>query len=117
MMTVSRLVVRTLARNQLTTGSEDIEESISPHRSCKFRFGLHQTVQLARAQPRHLKSGFQYKSEHSVSMADSLIVDPVSLVVRLPGYPQKLASPDDTQALDLPLGEDLPDRFFTTETP
>lgn len=45
------------------------------------------------------------------------VISPVSFVVRLPGYAQKLASPLNTQALDLPLGEDLPDRFFTIETP
>lgn len=75
------------------------------------------SMQLARAQPRHLKSGFQYKPQHFVSMAGLRVVDTISLVVRLPGYAQKLASPDDAQTLDLPLGEDLPDRFFTTETP
>lgn len=74
-------------------------------------------MQLARAQPRHLKTGFQYKSQHFVSMAGLRVIDPISLVVSLPGDTQKLASPDDAQALDLPLGEDLPDRFFTTETP
>jgi len=74
-------------------------------------------MQLARAQPRHLKSGIEYKPQHFLSMAGLRVVDTISLVVRLPGDAQKLASPDDAQALDLPLGEDLPDRFFTTETP
>jgi hypothetical protein len=50
-------------------------------------------------------------------MADLSVTNPVSLVIRLSGNAQKLASPANTQALDLPLGEDLPDRFFTIETP
>lgn len=50
-------------------------------------------------------------------MAGLYVAGPVSLVVGLSGDAQKLASPGDAQALDLPLGKDLPDRFFTTETP
>lgn len=71
------------------------------------------SMQFPRAQSRHLKSGFQYKSQYFLSVASLLVLDPFSLVVSLPGDVQKLASPDDAQAL----GEDLPDRFSTTETP
>jgi hypothetical protein len=74
-------------------------------------------MQLASAQPGHLKTCFQDKTQHFLSMTGLRVISPVSFVVRLPGYAQKLASPLNAQALDLPLGEDLPDRFFTIETP
>ena len=74
-------------------------------------------MQLASAQSRHLKACFQDKTQHFSGMADLRVISPVSLVVRLRGNTQKLASPANSQALDLPLGKDLPDRFFTTETP
>lgn len=45
------------------------------------------------------------------------VCNPIALVVSLTAYPQKQASPDDGQPLDLPLREDLPGRFFTMETP
>ncbi|KRW15505.1 hypothetical protein AO736_11630 [Aeromonas veronii] len=45
----------------------------------------------------------------------ALVGDTIALVVSLPAYPQKQASPDNGQPLDLPLREDLPGRFFTME--
>ena len=50
-------------------------------------------------------------------MADSRIESPIALVIRLAGNAHEQASPGDAQALDLPLREDLPGRFFTMETP
>lgn len=51
----------------------------------------------------------------TLSMA--LVSNTVALVVSLAADGEKLASPDNGQPLDLLLREDLPDRFFTIETP
>lgn len=117
MMTVSGLVIGALAWNQLAAVSQDIEQPIATDCALQFRLGLHKAMQLASAQSRHLKTCFQDKTQYFLGMADLRVISPVSLVIRLPGNAQKLASPANTQALDLPLGEDLPDRFFTMETP
>ena len=117
MMTVSSLVISAFTWNQLSMVSQNVEQSIPAHRLCQFRFGLHKTMQLASAQPGHLKACLQHKSQHPLRMAGLRIVSSIALVVRLPRDAQKLASPGNAQAFDLPLGEDLPDRFFTTETP
>jgi len=45
------------------------------------------------------------------------ISNTVALVVSLTADGEKLASPDDSQPLDLFLRDDLPGRFFTIETP
>ncbi len=74
-------------------------------------------MQLAGADPRLSQSNLTHKTHHLQSQCMALVGDPIALVVSLPAYPQKQASPDDGQPLDLPLREDLPGRFFTMETP
>ncbi|MNP34412.1 hypothetical protein D3C76_1276960 [compost metagenome] len=55
-------------------------------------------------------------SNLSILMATA-IRRPVALVIGLATDAHELASPAYAQPLDLPLGEDLPGRFFTMETP
>lgn len=41
----------------------------------------------------------------------------ITFVIRLSANAQKSTSPDNAQPFDLALREDLPDRFFTIDTP
>ena len=76
---------------------------------------------LAFARTECAQKAFNVKKRESLEACSSQRMDqvcnPIALVVSLTTYPQKQASPDDGQPLDLPLREDLPGRFFTMETP
>ncbi len=74
-------------------------------------------MQLAGTDPRLSQPHLTHEAHHLLPLCMALVGDPIALVVSLTAYPQKQASPDDGQPLDLPLREDLPGRFFTMETP
>lgn len=84
MMTVSSLVISTFAWNQLSMVSQNIEQPISAYRLRQFRFGLHKTMQLAGAQPGHLKACLQHKPQYPLRMTGLRVVSSIALVIRLP---------------------------------
>ena len=74
-------------------------------------------MQLAGTDPRLSQPYLTHEAHYLQSLCVAHVCNPIALVVSLTAYPQKQASPDDGQPLDLPLREDLPGRFFTMETP
>jgi len=74
-------------------------------------------VQLACTQTRLAHPDLLNKLNHPIRLALFAISSSIALVVSLSADPQKLTSPGNAQSCDLTLREDLPDRFFTTETP
>jgi len=117
MMAVRGLVIRTLTRHQFTRLPQDREQAISPHLQRCFSFDMQQMVQLARSQPGLATALFQDKIQNVLIVFGACLVCPNTFVISLARNPYEQASPGNTQAFDLPLREDLPDRFFTMETP
>lgn len=74
-------------------------------------------MQLACANPRLAQPYALNITSDLLALPKALISNTVALVVSLAADGEKLASPDDSQPLDLFLREDLPGRFFTIETP
>ncbi len=96
---------------------QDGTQPVTPDLEPAIILTLQQIMQLASAHPRLSQSNLTHEAHHLQPLCMALVSDPIALVVSLPAYPQKQASPDDGQLLDLPLREDLPGRFFTMETP
>ncbi len=93
------------------------KQPVMPYLEPAILLTLQQIMQLASAHPRLSQSNLTHKAHHLQPLCMALVGDPIALVVSLPAYPQKQASPDNGQPFDLPLREDLPGRFFTMETP
>ncbi len=74
-------------------------------------------MQLARADPRLAQPYEPDMLCDLFTLSMTLVGNTVALVVSLAADGKKLASPNDSQPLDLLLREDLPGRFFTIETP
>lgn len=117
MMAVSGFVVSAFARNQLTVLSEDIKEPVSSGLQGRVTALAHQPMQLACTQAGLMQAHFTNKIQYALSLLLTLISMTNPFVISLRGNSQKLASPGNRQTFDLPLFEDLPDRFFTTVTP
>lgn len=117
MMTMRGLVIGPLARNQFTRITENCKQAVSAHAKRRRTFGAHQIVKLAGAQPWLATTLFQNEVHHLLVLADLGIKRAITLVIRLARNAHEQASRADTQVLDVPLREDLPGRFFTTETP
>ncbi|MBK4991802.1 DUF490 domain-containing protein [Pseudomonas sp. S36] len=78
---------------------------------------MQQVVQLSRSQAGLAHPDLLNKLNNTIRLARFAISNSVALVVSLPTDTQKLTSPSNAQSCDLALREDLPDRFFTTDTP
>jgi hypothetical protein len=78
---------------------------------------MHEVMEFSGTEPRLPQALFPHKNHDVLGLAGPGITCSIALVISLAGNPHELASPTDTQVFDFPLGEDLPDRFFTTETP
>ena len=117
MITVCRFVIGTLARNQLSAIPQNVEKAVSTdlYRDCGR--AMHEVMKLSGSEPRLSEALFVHEPHHLLSLEGSGITCSNAFVICLSGNSDELASPADTQVLDFPLGEDLPDRFFTTETP
>ncbi len=76
---------------------------------------VHQRVQFAGANAGLAHSDCLHKLDEFLILLDASPTDAITFVKGLATDPHKLASPADTQGLGL--RNDLPGRFFTTETP
>lgn len=74
-------------------------------------------MQLARTQPWLASANLLHKIDDILCLYRTRSHGLLVLVIRLAALPQKLASPADRQSGDGRLDEDLPERFFTTDTP
>ena len=74
-------------------------------------------VQLARAKAGLTQSLGENQLHHPLVALAHLVLAVQSLVIRLAAHADVTASPDNAQALDELLREDLPKGFFTTRTP
>lgn len=117
MMAMSGLVLSPFTRNQLARTTKDSKHTISTHAQRRRSFDAHQVVQLARSQLGLATPLFQDEVHHLLVLADSRVKSAITLVIRLARNTHEQASPGNAQVLDLPLREDLPGGFFTTETP
>ncbi len=115
--TVGGLVIRPPGLHQQAVLGQYLKQPVTPDLEPAIILTLQQIMQLAGAHPRLSQSNLTHKARHLQALCMALVGDPIALVVSLPAYPQKQASPDNGQPLDLPLREDLPGRFFTMETP
>lgn len=115
--TVGGLVIRPSGLHQQAVLGQYPKQPVTPYLEPAIILTLQQIMQLASAHPRLSQSNLTHKAHHLQSLCMAQVGDSIVLVVSLPAYPQKQASPDNGQPLDLPLREDLPGRFFTMETP
>ncbi len=115
--TVGGLVIRPLRLHQQAVLGQYLKQPVTPDLESAIILTLQQIMQLAGADPRLSQLNLTHEAHHLQALCMALVGDPIALVVSLPAYPQKQASPDNGQPLDLPLREDLPGRFFTMETP
>lgn len=117
MKAVCCLVIRPLGLYQKTTLSEDLKQSISPYLQLPVRLAMQKEVKLAGTQTRLAHPDLADVLFQPVCFPLLAIRSTIALVVSLPTDAQKMTSPGSAQSRDLTLREDLPDRFFTTDTP
>ena len=117
MMTVCRFVIGPLARNQLSATPQNVEKAISTNLYRDFGLAVHEVMKLSGSESRLSEALFTHEPHDLLGLEGPGITRSNAFVISLAGNPDELASPANTQVLDFPLGEDLPDRFFTTETP
>ncbi|CAI8881625.1 AraC family transcriptional regulator [Pseudomonas serboccidentalis] len=116
MMAVGRLVIRPFSANQLAAFPQNREQTIPANMELLLlTLLMHHRMQLASADARLASTDLLYKRYDLLILVGPSPVDPVAFVIGLTAYSHKLASPADTQGLGL--RNDLPGRFFTTDTP
>ena len=115
--TVGGLVIRPPGLHQQAVLGQYLKQPVPPDLEPAIILTLKQIMQLAGADPWLSQPYLTHEAHHLQPLCMAQVGDSIALVVSLPAYPQKQASPDDGQPLDLPLREDLPGRFFTMETP
>ena len=114
---VGGLVIRPPGLHQQAVLGQYLKQPVPPDLEPAIILTLKQIMQLAGAHPWLSQPYLTHVTYHLQPLCMAQVCNPIALVVSLTAYPQKQASPDDGQPLDLPLREDLPGRFFTMETP
>lgn len=116
-MAVRRFMVSPFAHHQFSSVAQDAKQAVSTDLHWRANFDAHQVMQLTRAYPGLAATLFKNKVHDLLILTNPRVKSSITLVIRLARNAHEHASPGDAQALDLPLREDLPGRFFTTETP
>lgn len=117
MKALSCLVIRPLGQHQQAMLPQDLKQPVSPDLDPPIRLAMQQVVQLSRTQAGLAHPDLLNKLNDTIRLARLAISNSITFVVSLSADTQKLTSPGNAQSCDLALREDLPDRFFTTETP
>lgn len=116
MMAVGRLVVGPFSADQLAAFTQNQEQTIPANMELLvLTLRMHHRMQLPSADAGLAGTDLLYKCYELLVLVGPSPVDPVAFVIGLTANPHKLASPADTQGLGL--RNDLPGRFFTTDTP
>lgn len=114
--TVGGLVIGPPGRYQQAVLGQYPKQPVPPDLEPGLVLALQQIMQLAGAHPWLSQPNFAHVAHHLQPLCMAQVCHLIALVVSLTAYPQKPASPDDGQPVDLVLREDLPGRFFTMET-
>lgn len=114
MVALSRLVVRPVRHHQQACGAQHIEQSVSPQLDTSSgEFGAEQMMQFSCPKPRLAKPDVPHEGGHACRFRIATLLEPATLVIRLPADAHITAGPLDAQRFDPLLPDDLPEGFFT----
>jgi len=116
-MAVRGFVVGPLGADQQTMFTQHRKQPVPAQLQSVFRLPMEQVMQLAGAQARLAPANLLHEIHDALSLYRARRLRLMVLVIRLAAVSEELASPADRQSGDGLLREDLPERFFTTETP
>ncbi len=115
-MTMCRLVVSPPARHQPPVGSKKRKQVITPDLQ-RLRCSMEQMMQFARTNSGLAQADVIHSGQNLVLMCCAPFFTLRGLIPRLTTYPKETTGPADVQTGYAGLREDLPGRFFTSETP
>jgi hypothetical protein len=114
MVALSRLVVCPVRHDQQACGAQHIEQPVSPQLDASpGQFRAEQMMQFSCPEPGLAKPDVPDQGGHVRRFRIATLLEPATLVIRLPADAHIAAGPLDAQLVDPLLRDDLPEGFFT----